>query len=131
MEQAKSPWLVANAENFVVHPAVYSQQCEQYKVMENCVKQHGAVRQVVCSAVFVSGAPSLVVGVRHYDTLMRLQLSAIGGLDDSSDVQGFVDQFGVFLTRQEAMLVVKESGQPFKPEHCHSETDLYSEGIIF
>jgi hypothetical protein len=44
--------------------------------------------------------------------------------------QGFIDQWGQFYTRREAMRVVKESGQPFNLERNGSQDEkLFSEGL--
>jgi len=68
---------------------------------------------------------------------MRGQLEVInirGGSDfkhlkGTDFEEGFIDQFGDFLTREEAMQIVKENGQPFNKERNGCNKDLYSEGI--
>jgi len=43
--------------------------------------------------------------------------------------QGFINQWGVFLTREEAYRVVKASGQPFDPKRNGSTDMPFSEGL--
>ena len=83
-------------------------------------------RKVVCAALLLnpqtpeegsSRPPApfsnfIVCGVRHYDLIMHHQLKYYTSLYSTNEVvQGFVDQYGVFLTREEAYLVAKEANQ--------------------
>lgn len=44
--------------------------------------------------------------------------------------QGFIDQWGCFYTRTEAMQAVKASGQPFNiKRNGGNDDELYSEGL--
>ena len=84
---------------------------------------------VVCAACKLGEL--IVCGARHYDTIMNLQIDACGrtGWGAGSE-EGFIDQFGQFLTRKEAMQVVKDNGQPFnKKRNGGSDKELYSEGL--
>ena len=74
------------------------------------------VRLIVCAAIRKSG--HVICGARHMDNLMREQIRAMfdgrpnalkanwGGWE-----QGFVDNMGVFLTREEAWEVANAAGQ--------------------
>lgn len=45
-------------------------------------------------------------------------------------MQGFVDQYGVFVDRRTAMGIVLESGQPFNIQRNGGDIrELFSEGI--
>jgi len=74
-------------------------------------------------------------GARHWDSLMRSQFMALKnhGCDVSSALfeQGFVDQFGEFLTRAQAMKTAIAAGQKVDIERgCGGDADtLYSEGL--
>ena len=66
---------------------------------------------------------------------MHMQIDAIGhdalveyagGI--SKVVQGFTDQYGIFLTRQEAYIIARDAGQ-LLPRHAYGET-LFSESYI-
>ena len=92
-------------------------------------------RKVVAAATkcfFNWGEEHVVVGVRHFDAFM---CNSIQLLQEKHGVrvdeeQGFVDQWGVFMSRTEAMQVVKESGQPFSFErNGHQDEELFSEGV--
>jgi hypothetical protein len=90
---------------------------------------------IVCAAIKNTIAGAIIPSARHYDILMRTlkgELDNNFGVDTpSSDwEQGFIDQFGKFYNRKDAMKVVKESGQPFNAErNSGSGEELYSEGL--
>lgn len=93
-------------------------------------------RKVVMAAnrlTLEDGRILTLVGVRHWDPLMRDQANAYGLTDRSivkSEEQGFLDQWRVFMDRKEAMHVVRTSGQPFDIERNGGSADeLYSEGV--
>lgn len=84
-------------------------------------------QRVVCAAI-QNDAGYIVCGPRHYDHIMREQI--INGLQDFSarNEQGFVDQFGKFLTREEAYKVAVAAGQIVR--RCGGdEGTLYSENL--
>jgi hypothetical protein len=92
-------------------------------------------RRVVCAAIR-SASGKLVLGIRHYSVDMQDQIAArLDGhefqhrLDDD---QGFVDQYGGFMTREVAYQVALAAGQLRYPEACGQGLDgpkLYSEGL--
>lgn len=81
---------------------------------------------IVCAAIHKDGR--IITGARHFDGLMRGQILASEGFDfwRSAD-QGFVDQFGQFLTRKEAWKIAKEMNQIKKDVSI--EGTLYSENL--
>jgi hypothetical protein len=88
-------------------------------------------RQVVVCAANRSKCGIVVCGARHWDALMHRVVDSIerGGQRLKWE-QGFIDQFGTFLTREEAMIVVRESGQPFSEErNGGAGKELFSEGL--
>lgn len=92
-------------------------------------------RRVVCAALRAQNG-RLLLGIRHYSRDMHEQIShrADGHLFKHihDPDQGFVDQFGVYMTREEAYGIALESGQLWRPEACGSSIDghkLYSEGL--
>lgn len=67
-------------------------------------------RVVVCAAVkFVNN--SVVCSARHYDERMRETLRRLGVGQRSEVEQGFVDQWGSFMSRREAWGVAAAAGQ--------------------
>jgi hypothetical protein len=84
------------------------------------------VRIVVCAANRFGDI--ILCGARHWDSIMRGQAKAMG-IKAYDAEQGFIDQFGIFLTREEAYITVQESGQPFNAERNGCDHELYSEGI--
>lgn len=66
-------------------------------------------RRVVCAAnLFLCG--TIILGARHWDPLMHQQAKAYG-LRGGNEDQGFIDQWRVFMTREEAWIVAEEAGQ--------------------
>ena len=88
----------------------------------------GKQRVVSMAACIVDG--HLIVGNRHFCPVMSLQLDLLGirGGSKPSD-QGFVDQFGVYMTREEAYIVAKAAGQ-LKYHEDGWEEVLYSESYL-
>ena len=66
-------------------------------------------RRVVCSAnLFPDG--TIILGVRHWDPFMRKQAKALG-IKGGKEEQGFIDQWGVFMAREEAWIVAEAADQ--------------------
>lgn len=85
---------------------------------------------IVCAAnMYDNGL--ILCGARHWDDIMCTQADYIDkeykkGIPE----QGFINQFGEFRTRIEAMEIVKQNGQPFNKErNGGSDKELYSEGM--
>lgn len=76
----------------------------------------------------------IVTGTRHSCPIMQLQMFAIGidllneWCNPNDMVQGFTDQYGNFLTRQEAYPIAKAAGQIIRQDTCPGT--LYSECYI-
>ena len=93
--------------------------------------EHGIVKPqqvVVCAACVVGDV--ILCGARHWDKVMRTQAKALG-IKYVADKQGFIDQFGDFLTREEAMNIAIAAGQKVDiKEGCGGDKmNLYSEGL--
>lgn len=81
----------------------------------------GALRVVVCAAnrgVDLMGRPFMIAGPRHCDDVMRDPLRSIERFyawdwrsPRAEMEEGFIDQFGVFMTREEAWVVAEAAGQ--------------------
>jgi hypothetical protein len=68
-------------------------------------------RVVVCAANR-NQAGSIVCGARHYDDIMRAQIAASTENWRVNQVeQGFIDQRGTFMSREEAWKVACDQGQ--------------------
>lgn len=67
-------------------------------------------RRVVCAAVRNRSSGLVVCGPRHYDAIMREQMKLAKG-EWADGIQGFVDQHGVFMSREEAWVVARAAGQ--------------------
>jgi hypothetical protein len=92
-------------------------------------------RRVVCAAIRAADG-ELLLGIRHYSRDMYHQLEhRIGArtfYNRHDPDQGFVDQYGQYMTREEAYAVALAAGQLRYPEACGQGLDgpkLYSEGL--
>ena len=66
--------------------------------------------RIICAANLVNN--HIVCGVRHYDQIMVNQMDCIDeAYSDANVLQGFVNQRGEFLTREEAWVVALAAGQ--------------------
>ena len=90
---------------------------------------------MVCAAIKNTITGAIIPSARHYDMLMH---TLKGEYDNEYGVktppkdweQGFIDQWGRFYNRKDAMRAVKASGQPFNAKRNGSDRgDLYSEGL--
>ncbi|ABY63141.1 putative Arn.3 [Pseudomonas phage 201phi2-1] len=77
----------------------------------------------------------IVMGVRHYSNMMQVALDALGGVEllirwagEENCEQGFVDQYGTFLDRQEAWVLAEAAGQIRHRANLPTGT-LYSEHL--
>lgn len=83
-------------------------------------------RIVVCAANKMPDG-HLLIGARHWDSLMHEQANRLG-YKGGDEEQGFIDQFGVFMSRDEALKVASKNGQQLKRPVDTYET-LYSENL--
>lgn len=90
---------------------------------------------IVCAACKHPTLDLMAVGARHWDVTMRTQFKSFDpSLPNMKSTayweQGFINQFGDFLTREESMKIAKNGGQRIDINRCGgSENTLYSEGL--
>lgn len=83
-------------------------------------------RMVVCAACKMGDL--VVMSPRHWDIPMHWTAAHLKGtLELRLAEQGFVDQWGVFMTREEAYQVAKRQGQIRYPENGNGSEKLFSE----
>lgn len=90
------------------------------------------LQRVVCAACRKGGV--LLIGPRHFDTVMRAQLDAMGRTNLPGAEQGFIDQWGNFLTRREAWNVARRHGQIMRlvgsqNDEQATDEELFSENL--
>ncbi len=92
-------------------------------------------RRVVCAAIRAADG-SVLLGIRHYSQDMHDQIAARRDGEKfkhrHDQDQGFVDQRGVYMTREEAYQIAEAGGQLFDIESCGNGLNgpkLYSEGL--
>lgn len=121
---------------FVRKAVEQHQQHIQSNIMEDGRwrwEYYGVQRRIAQAACSYGGY--IVTGTRHYCPIMRMQIDAIGGDvliewagGHDNVIQGFTDQYGNFLTRQEAYVIAKEAGQIIREDY--EPGTLYSECYI-
>ena len=83
-------------------------------------------RRVVCAANRHRESGLIICGARHWDKVMRAQVSETEHGTRNWE-QGFIDQFGDFLTREEAWVVALYEGQIRR--EVSTPGTLYSENL--
>lgn len=87
---------------------------------------------IVCAAIKFKNGPT-VAGIRHYDQVMSQCIINMGAdirtIPHEDRVQGFLDNYGKFYTREAALESVKANGQPFNAKRNKCSKRLYSEGL--
>lgn len=70
-------------------------------------------RVVVCAAIKIKNYSCIypILGPRHHDATMINSILNLGLNDLLPGEQGFIDQFGVFMDRFEALAVATAAGQ--------------------
>lgn len=81
-------------------------------------------RQVVCAANRYGDL--IVLGVRHHCPIMNNTLDLLG-IDGFTKEQGFVDQWGNYMDRVEALEVLEANGRFIRDDDFMDE--LYSENL--
>jgi hypothetical protein len=87
---------------------------------------------IVCAALRLGD--TVIAGPRHFDAVMRSQITAIMKPGDKKGIfagaeQGFVDKYGDFWNRIDAMIIARANGQAVDLKRNGSKTELFSEGL--
>jgi hypothetical protein len=84
-------------------------------------------RVVVCAANKFGDL--IVPGARHFDGIMNALLDALGdSVESRGHDQGFIDQYGFFINRKDALHIVLTNRQPLR-EGVPLLDELYSENL--
>lgn len=67
--------------------------------------------------------------IAYQADLDRLEQAKVAGTNLTVSEQGFINQFGEFRTREEALKIALENGQPFDAKRNGSTNQLFSEGL--
>lgn len=91
-----------------------------------------APKHIVCAANKFGAV--LLIGARHWNQNMHAQADVHGGIKElrklGKEEQGFIDQFGDYHNRVDALRIVKNNGQPFdEKRNGGNGTELFSEGL--
>jgi len=83
------------------------------------------LQRIVCAAIILKSG-HIIASARHFDMLMRKQIDRCG-LTIRGAEQGFIDQWGNFLSREEAWIVAERQEQIRK--HTGPHGTLFSEDL--
>jgi len=104
------------------------------KIVSAATKHKICHREGDSTDIFISPHTELIISSpRHYDAVHRAILAALyyddsfTGIDELS--QGFVDQFGIFYSREEALVVATVAGQLVGRTKTQPESQLFSEDL--
>lgn len=90
-----------------------------------------AIPHIVCAANRYGEL--IVPGPRHFDSTMHRLIEQLVDTDEVTGADwetGFIDQFGRFWSREQAMQIVKDNKQPFDIErNGGNDRVLFSEGL--
>ena len=85
-------------------------------------------RRVVCAANKETTTGWVFLGARHFDSAMTMQMRLANVKLSANFEQGFIDQDGIFMSREEALTVAIAAGQ--RIYRCGGdEKKLYSENL--
>lgn len=95
------------------------------------------MKKIVCAALRsknkVNDVPYLILGVRHFDEIMRNQIMLTFDCEDACKNyywdQGFIDNKGQFHNRKEALKIAEAANQIIKKTGGRQCDDLYSEDL--
>jgi len=90
-------------------------------------KDKEMTQRIVCAAIKHT-TDEIIIGPRHFDRVMNTQIKKSDFLGWSQADQGFVDQFGTFLTREEALEIAVSNGQIIR-RVGGDEKELFSENL--
>ena len=89
------------------------------------------IQRIVCAACRHDGV--IVVGIRHLDSLMCNTIKLMYPNEKPSSIfikfaheEGFVNQFGNYLTRKEALIIAKRMNQIYRET---GDDELFSENL--
>lgn len=105
-----------------------SERMKELEAHARKLERFHEIRRVSMAANIVDG--HLIIGNRHFCPLMTNQIDLLGLDSHKHGIrydQGFVDQWGIYMSREEAFIVAKERGQIRK---VHVEGTLFSEDYL-
>ena len=98
-----------------------------------CVDGAEKKRVIVCAAMRDNNTGNVLCSVRHWDKHTHWLFDSPKEARQFEDEQGFVDNKGNFLTREEAWIVAYDAGQiryTWNGQSCEKEGGrLYSENL--
>lgn len=88
-------------------------------------EKFSSTARIVCAAIKFEQL--IIAGPRHFDKVMQSAMPKDFKISDWA--QGFVDQYGNFYNRMEALRQCNNTGQRVNLFRNGSETELFSEGL--
>jgi len=93
------------------------------------IPPEGTQPYIVCAANRARGI--IFCGSRHFSNAMISQMRSAGlsQKEMARAEQGFIDQYDRFWSREEALAIMKQTGQPIRYDDARSMTELFSENL--
>ena len=102
-------------------------RCSKCGFDNHIIEEVPVSRQVIVCAAIKNKSGDIICGARHYDPIMSNQIRT-STHDWFCCEQGFIDQFGNFLSREEAFYIAKNKNQIIRK--CGGdENKLFSENL--
>lgn len=67
-------------------------------------------KYIVCAAIKDCNG-TIVCGARHFDMIMQSLIGKLESFNLNNVEQGFIDQFGIFYNREDALKIATDAGQ--------------------
>ena len=104
-----------------------SRKFTDHITFDELTKPKAPQRRIVCAAHFLGG--EIICSPRHFDPVARAQMKNHPLKDQwSGCAQGFVDQYGIYLSREDAWPIAQEAKQIIRDINERIGT-LYSEHL--
>lgn len=87
-------------------------------------------RRIVCAANMCMDTGEIILGLRHWDGFMRKQADNLpDAFKPGREIQGFVDNTGTFMSREEAFILAERNGQMLTRPFSKNLKELFSENL--
>jgi len=89
-----------------------------------------ALPRIVCAAVMNKDG-IIIPSPRHFDETFWKLFERMGLKEEDNHewIQGFIDQFGKFFDREEALIIAKRENQIYRESPNVDTTELFSENL--
>lgn len=102
---------------------------DRMQALEAYPKKYPTRRRVVCAAVRKLDEGIVICSARHFDARMCMQIFYLQLPYEGIWEQGFIDQWGVYMSREEALVVAEAQNQVIRKTGGLNSKELFSEDL--